>query len=41
LKLGANHHQRRGDDRDEREQFHHFAGLVRRHVEIHLQNAGE
>src|SRR5262249_26399979 len=34
-----NHHQRRGDYRDQRQQLHHFARLVRRHVQVHLQNA--
>ncbi len=38
---GADHHQRRSDDGDEREELDDFAGLVGRHVQIHLQDAGE
>jgi hypothetical protein len=37
----ADHHQRRGDERDHGEEFHDLAGLVRRDVEVDLEDARE
>ena len=38
---GGHHHERRRHDCDEREQLDDLAGLIRGHVQIHLQDAGE
>ena len=38
---GAYHHERRGNDGDQRQELDHFPGLVGGHVQVHLQDARE